>query len=194
MSGIEQRRGAGFRHSAKIVLQAEIDDWAGRDAKTKPGQGFLELSHAVGDSLLEIVDGDIDELFGVIRAHYGIIGHVSLRHVLGYALSEIRVPLEGACSAGRNCDSFGFHALDGADDDILLQDFIIFECAVSSFKHVDAPQRHHGKKLLTERLEVRTVAKGSGNDCDHLAAGPQLPRGQIHETCIEIRGFNARQP
>lgn len=162
MSGIEQRGGAGFRHGAKIIFQSEIDNWAGRDAKTKPAQGFLELSHAVGDLLLEIVAGNIDELFGVIRTYYGIIGYISLRHILGYAFSEIRVPLESACSTGRNCNFFWFHALDGVDDDILLQDFIIFECAVAGFKHMDAPQRHHGKKLLADGLKYGPLQKDRG--------------------------------
>lgn len=78
-----------------------------------------------------------------------------------------------------------------ADDDVLLQYFIVLECLVARLEEVHVADGCTRKNEVTKRAVVRPVAEAARDDRHDLAARCGLCHGQRNECRIQVHRLYA---
>ena len=84
-----------------------------------------------------------------------------------------------------------FSARLKSNDDVLLQNIIIFECLATRLEQVHVPNGSTLKDEVTERSVIRPIAKAARYDRYNLPARCRHRYGQRHKGGIKIDGFNS---
>ena len=124
--------------------------------------------------------GDVDELLGVAR------------------VDDLGERVDGLCdvvamlatAAGDGEFVVLVPALYDVEDDVLLQNAVVAEGGLAGFKDMNAAKFQMTQKVLTERTEIRAIAKAPWRDADELAPGSEQALNESNEAGVEVAGFN----
>ena len=142
-----------------------------------PARSPRSLETRSATAALRIVGRDVDEGLAVLE-----IDDLGVRHL---ALDDVRIVRGRA--AGDEHGPGPDIGPDRVEDDVLLEDLVIAECAVPGLEDVDAVDPHEPQEGLAEGPEVGAVAEAARGDGDHLAARHEEVSGQEEEGRIEVR-------